>query len=262
MKERLQKVLAHMGVGSRREIERMILANKIKVNGEIAQLGSLISLSDNVIVEGKKIDLNETPGRRRVILYNKPEGLICTNNDPQGRQTVFEDLPYLNSGRWVQVGRLDLNTRGLLIFTNDGELAQTLAHPKYEIEREYLVRIGGDVTQKHIDKLLNGVDLEDGFAKFKSITPQGGEGLNKWFSVVLTEGRNREVRRLWENQGFTVNRLIRTRYGKFSLPKNLKQREWVELPFNGVVELSQELQLDKAFKVVTKGQGIYRKHVR
>lgn len=226
--ERLQKVLAAAGLGSRREIEGWIAQGNVTVNGRTAKLGDRIEPSDRVSVNGKPIRglENSADTRRRVILYHKPEGELTTRKDPEGRPTVFEALPRLRGSRWVSVGRLDTNTSGLLIFTNDGALANKLMHPSAEVEREYAVRVLGKVTDEVLLDLKRGVSLEDGLAKFDDIRDAGGDGANRWYHVILKEGRNREVRRLWEAVGLTVSRLIRVRYGSLSLPRNLPRGAW------------------------------------
>jgi 23S rRNA pseudouridine2605 synthase len=228
--ERLQKILSQAGFGSRREIERWIDEGLIKVNGVLAKLGDGATAEDVISVRGRVIDnpLN-IENKTRILLYHKPVGEISSRNDPKFTKTVFDNLPHLKQGRWVQVGRLDLNTSGLLIFTNDGELANRLMHPKYELEREYAVRVYGQVTPEMIKDLTKGVMLEDGIAKFKKVDFRGGEGTNGWYHVVLSEGRNREVRRLWESQGLEVSRLIRVRYGKLHMPRSLDRGSFVEL---------------------------------
>lgn len=228
--ERLQKILSQAGFGSRREIERWIEEGLIKVNGVLAKLGDGATAEDVISVRGRVIDnpLN-IENKTRILLYHKPVGEISSRNDPKFTKTVFDNLPHLKQGRWVQVGRLDLNTSGLLIFTNDGELANRLMHPKYELEREYAVRVYGQVTPEMIRDLTKGVMLEDGIAKFKKVDFRGGEGTNGWYHVVLSEGRNREVRRLWESQGLEVSRLIRVRYGKLHMPRSLDRGSFVEL---------------------------------
>ncbi len=228
--ERLQKILSQAGFGSRREIERWIEEGLIKVNGVLAKLGDGATAADVISVRGRVIDnpLN-IENKTRILLYHKPVGEISSRNDPKFTKTVFDNLPHLKQGRWVQVGRLDLNTSGLLIFTNDGELANRLMHPKYELEREYAVRVYGQVTPDMIKNLTKGVMLEDGIAKFKKVDFRGGEGTNGWYHVVLSEGRNREVRRLWESQGLEVSRLIRVRYGKLHMPRSLDRGSFVEL---------------------------------
>jgi len=226
--ERLQKVLAAAGLGSRREIEGWISQGRVTVNGKPAKLGDRVQPSDRVSVDGKAVRGLEHAAdtRRRVILYHKPEGELTTRKDPEGRPTVFEALPRLRGSRWVSVGRLDTNTSGLLIFTNDGALANKLMHPSAEVEREYAVRVLGKVSDDQLLALKRGVSLEDGLAKFDDIREAGGEGANHWYHVTLKEGRNREVRRLWDAVGLTVSRLIRVRYGSLSLPRNLPRGAW------------------------------------
>jgi len=226
--ERLQKVLAAAGLGSRREIEAWISEGRITINGRPAKLGDRIRGVDRISVDGKPVKALERASetRRRVILYHKPEGELTTRKDPEGRPTVFEALPRLRGSRWVSVGRLDTNTSGLLIFTNDGALANKLMHPSSEIEREYAVRVLGKVTDEQLALLKRGVKLEDGMAAFDDIQEAGGEGANHWYHVILREGRNREVRRLWEAVGVTVSRLIRVRFGALSLPRDLPRGTW------------------------------------
>ncbi len=226
--ERIQKILAAAGLGSRREIEGWITAGRVSVNGKPAKLGDRIGPEDRVSVDGRPVRALERGGetRRRVILYHKPEGELTTRNDPEGRPTVFEALPRLRGSRWVSVGRLDTNTSGLLIFTNDGALANKLMHPSSEIEREYAVRVLGKVSDEQIMLLQRGVKLEDGMAAFDEIREAGGEGANHWYHVTLKEGRNREVRRLWEAVGLTVSRLIRVRFGELALPRDLPRGAW------------------------------------
>lgn len=228
--ERVQKVLSRLGLGSRREIEKYITEGSVKINGLPAKLGDKVSDTDVVIVKGKKINLSgHEKQATRILLYYKPVGEVCSRKDPIFSKTVFESLPTIKEGRWVQVGRLDVNTAGLLIFTNDGALANHLMHPKHQIEREYAVRVCGQVTQEMLKQLSDGVMLDDGLAQFKKIQYQGGEGVNAWYHVVLTEGRHREVRRLWQSQGVEVSRLIRIRYGELSLPRSLSRGKWTEL---------------------------------
>ncbi|MDH5570856.1 MAG: 23S rRNA pseudouridine(2605) synthase RluB [Gammaproteobacteria bacterium] len=229
MKERLQKVLARAGYGSRREIESWIEQGRIKINGKPAQLGDQIDEKDTVILDEKPLYKLEFAPALRVIAYHKPEGEICTRNDPEGRNTVFDVLPGLSNSRWVAIGRLDINTSGLILFTTDGELANRLMHPSTEIEREYAVRILGQVTPDIIVELQQGVELEDGMAHFDRILDAGGQGSNHWYHVVLKEGRNREVRRLWEAVDLTVSRLMRIRYGSIELKRSLRQGQWREL---------------------------------
>jgi len=237
--EKLQKVLARAGYGSRREMETAISAGRLKVNGQVAKLGDRVGSRDRVALDDRAINLRaveEVP--RRVIMYNKPEGELCTRKDPEGRRTVFERLPRLKGERWIAIGRLDINTSGLLLFTTDGELANRLMHPSHQIEREYAVRVMGDVQREHVVNMVEGVMLEDGPARFSDVQEFGGEGINTWFHVVILEGRNREVRRLWESQGLTVSRLKRVRYGNIFLDKRAKAGEWTEMTQDEIDELS------------------------
>lgn len=237
--EKLQKVLARAGYGSRREMETAISAGRIKVNGQVAKLGDRVGSRDRVALDDRAINLRaveEVP--RRVIMYNKPEGELCTRKDPEGRRTVFERLPRLKGERWIAIGRLDINTSGLLLFTTDGELANRLMHPSHQIEREYAVRVMGEVKREHVVAMVEGVMLEDGPARFSDVQEFGGEGINTWFHVVILEGRNREVRRLWESQGLTVSRLKRVRYGNIFLDKRAKAGEWTEMTQDEIDELS------------------------
>lgn len=244
--DKLQKVLANMGYGSRREMERWIGDGRISVNGKVATLGDRINDSDQVRVDGHVVNRQQTQTVCRVLMYNKPEGELCSRKDEEGRPTVFDRLPRLTGGRWIAVGRLDLNTSGLLLFTNDGELANRLMHPKHEIEREYAVRVFGEVTRDMQKAVLKGVKLEDGEAKFTSLRARKSEeeSLNQWFDVTLSEGRNREVRRLWESQGVQVSRLIRLRYGPLSLEKRLPQGGWLELELEPLNKLRASVGLD------------------
>lgn len=228
--EKVQKVLSGLGLGSRREIETWIEAGRIKINGRLAKLGDRVTLNDKVEVDKKLIHFEEKKaGLPKVLLYYKPDGEVCSRKDPGGRRTVFENLPKLAKSRWIMVGRLDLNTSGLLLFTTDGELANFLMHPKHQIEREYAVRVLGGLSDAQIKALKKGVMLEDGLAKFLRIEEQGGEGANKWYHVVLQEGRNREIRRMFEALGLQVSRLIRVRYGTIFLPANLSRGKMIEL---------------------------------
>lgn len=230
--EKLQKVLARAGQGSRREIESIIAENRVSVDGKIATLGDRINVNSGVKVriDGHLINLTQAQKEVcRVLMYYKPEGELCTRHDPEGRATVFDRLPRLTGARWIAVGRLDINTSGLLLFTTDGELANRLMHPSREVEREYSVRVFGAVDDAMLNRLKKGVQLEDGPANFKEIKFVGGVGMNQWFDVTLMEGRNREVRRLWESQGIQVSRLIRIRYGNIKLMKNLPRGGWQEM---------------------------------
>ncbi|MCO7187263.1 23S rRNA pseudouridine(2605) synthase RluB [Pseudoalteromonas rubra] len=244
MSEKLQKVLARAGVGSRREMEKYIESNRVSVDGKVAKLGDRVEENAVIRVDGHIVKVEQQEERIcRVLMYHKPEGELCTRKDPEGRRTVFDRLPRIEGDRWIAIGRLDINTSGLLLFTNDGELANRLMHPKYEVEREYSVRVFGDVTNEHLRNLKKGVELEDGPAKFLKLVPRGGEGLNKWFNVTLTEGRNREVRRLWQSQELEVSRLIRVRYGKLELSKRLPQGGWEELKLEDVNYLRKSVGL-------------------
>jgi 23S rRNA pseudouridine2605 synthase len=244
MSEKLQKVLARMGLGSRRYMEEVIAAGRVSVNGRVAMVGERIEPGDELRIDGRKLNYQlEDQMRRRVLVYYKPEGEICSRNDPEGRPTVFDQLPQMSNDRWVMVGRLDINSTGLLLFTNDGELANRLMHPSSEIEREYAVRVMGEVTTEVRQTLLAGVELEDGPAKFESFTEIGGDGINRWYQVVVKEGRNREVRRLFESQGLKVSRLLRTRYGTVILPRELRTGRWIELDKLQIDTLVQSVQL-------------------
>lgn len=228
--QRVQKVLAELGLGSRRKIEGWIRDGFITINGEVATLGSKVSLKDKVTVQGKLIPLKNVRAiEDRVIMYHKPAGEVCSKESTEKNTSVFENLPVLKEGRWVMVGRLDVNTTGLLLFTTNGELAKRLMHPSFEVEREYAVRVFGKVTEAILNKLKTGVRLEDGFAKFDELKDAGGEGINHWYHVVLKEGRNREVRRLWESQGVKVSRLTRIRFGNITLLRELRRGRWAEV---------------------------------
>lgn len=229
MDEKLQKVLARAGLGSRRELETWIQAGRVSVNGAVAQLGDRVRLDARITVDGRPIASQRLSPRRRILIYHKPVGEVCSRHDPEGRETIFAALPRLRDGRWISVGRLDLNTSGLLLITNDGELANVLMHPSHEVEREYAVRVRGEATQETLAALSEGIELEDGPARFDSIRDGGGQGSNHWYHVSLREGRNREVRRLWEARSVEVSRLIRVRYGSVVLPRALRAGHWEEL---------------------------------
>ncbi|MFZ2268343.1 MAG: pseudouridine synthase [Azonexus sp.] len=241
--ERLQKVLAQAGIGSRREMEEWIAGGRITVNGVLAHLGQSVVPTDKIKIGGRLVNVRFTTTRTpRVVMYHKPEGEIVSRDDPDGRPSVFAALPRIRGGRWIAVGRLDFNTSGLLLFTTSGELANKLMHPSSELVREYAVRILGDLTLEAQKQLLEGIELEDGPANFASLTDGGGEGANHWYRVTIFEGRNREVRRMFEAVGVTVSRLIRVRYGPFNLPPQLK-RGWVrELAETDVKALLRELE--------------------
>ncbi len=228
--ERLQKFLANAGLGSRREIEGWIREGRIKVNGRPAQLGDRVVGDEQITLDERPISAKRLGAPERiVIMYNKPEGEVVTRSDPEGRKTVFERLPRLERGRWISVGRLDVNSAGLMLFTTDGELANRLMHPSQEIDREYAVRVHGEVTEDMLKQLVHGVELEDGPARFEDIVDAGGEGSNHWFHLVIMEGRKREVRRMWEAVGATVSRLKRVRYGPIILDSSVKSGQWREL---------------------------------
>lgn len=220
--ERIQKLLASRGAGSRRQIDALLQQGRISVNGKIAKPGDQINGREKIAIDGKPLRLQRHGSRPKILLYHKPVGQVCTRADPGGREDVFQHLPRLQQGRWVSIGRLDLNTSGLLLFTNDGELANRLMHPSFEVEREYAVRVHGEVTVDMLQRLRDGIELDDGPAHFDDILDSGGSGRNHWYHVVLREGRNREVRRLWEAVGLEVSRLVRVRYDEFKLPKWLK----------------------------------------
>ena len=230
MKTRIHKILADHGVGSRRGIESLIRQKKVLVNGSLAIIGQLVTEKDIFQVEGKTIKLSKKdPTKKRILMYNKKVGEISSRNDPDHKNTIFDSLPKLRSGRWVSIGRLDINTSGLILFTNDGALANKLMHPSSNIEREYVARVHGNVTENIIANLIEGVDLEDGYAKFTDVQEGRKGNTNQWFAMVIMEGRTREVRRLWESQGLEISRLKRVRYGNLFLPAQLKQGAFKEL---------------------------------
>jgi 23S rRNA pseudouridine2605 synthase len=245
MSEKIQKVLARAGFGSRRQIEQWLEEGRIRVNQLTAKLGDRISETDAVELDGKRISSQRMQtASRRVLMYHKDVGTVCTRSDPEGRKTVFDDLPKLRGSRWILVGRLDITTTGLLLVTTDGELANRLMHPSYGLEREYLVRVLGKVDHAMLERLLQGVELEDGIAQFESIVDMGGEGANHWYKVVVKEGRNREVRRLWESQGIQVSRLSRIRFGPVLLPKYLRRGKWMDLDEKRIGELCARIGLN------------------
>lgn len=236
--ERIQKLLAQSGIASRREAEKLISEGRIKINDFVATLGDRAEPKDKLYLDGSLLSIDKPSNEDyRVIVYSKPEGVICSTSDPEGRPTVFDHLPKLKGQRWISVGRLDINTSGLLILTTDGELANRLMHPSYQIDREYAVRIHGEVDDAMLKRLMDGVLLDDGIAKFTDVKEFGGEGRNKWFHAVVMEGRNREVRRLWESQDVQVSRLKRVRYGCIFLPSRLKVGAWEELTNKDINEL-------------------------
>ncbi|WP_372778121.1 23S rRNA pseudouridine(2605) synthase RluB [Litorivivens sp.] len=254
--EKLQKVLARAGLGSRREMERAIADGRVTVDGKKATLGDRVTEEARVALDGRQVKLTPPDSvRGRVLIYNKPDNEICSRKDPEGRRSVFESLPRARGERWISVGRLDFTTSGLLLFTTDGELANRLMHPSSVIEREYLCRVMGQTKEENLKALVDGVLLDDGVARFTDIVDGGGEGINHWFYVVIMEGRNREVRRLWESQGLQVNRLKRVRYGNIFLPPKLKAGQWMELPaedVNKVYEMAGLAPVTKKTKQVKK----------
>ena len=253
---KLHKVLAQAGMGSRLEMERLILEGRISVNNEPAHVGQRVQFGDQIKVNGKPIRFRIDPPPARVIAYHKPVGEVVTHDDPQNRPTVFRKLPKLLNGKWQSVGRLDLNTEGLLLFTNSGALANNLMHPRFGLEREYAVRVLGALSNEEKQRLLDGIQLEDGPASFGSIEEGGGEGANCWYRVTISEGRNREVRRLFEALGHAVSRLIRIRYGAMVLPKGLKRGAWLELDEQDIRALVQAsgAQLPKPVQREAQGQ--------
>ncbi|QJR79754.1 23S rRNA pseudouridine(2605) synthase RluB [Alteromonas pelagimontana] len=264
MSEKLQKVLANQGLGSRREMEKWIEQGRVSVDGKVATLGDRVEPSAQIRVDGHLLSRQTEKPVCRVLMYNKPEGELCSRQDPEGRPTVFDRLPTIRLGRWIAVGRLDINTSGLLLFSNDGELANRLMHPKCEVEREYAVRVFGEVSSQTINTLKKGVELEDGVAKFTDIhvRPNDEESMNHWFNVTLSEGRNREVRRLWESQNVQVSRLMRVRYGPIELQKRLPQGAWVELGLEEVNALRNLVQLPEETSSMVDVRQSKLDHVR
>ena len=241
MKERIQKILANEGIVSRRQAEKLIREGRIKVNGQEAFLGMSISRRDLIEIDGKVVEISEGTNPLRVLMYNKKVGEISSTKDPEGRPSVFLALPKISKGKWISVGRLDINTSGLMLFTNNGELANKLMHPSSKIEREYVARIRGEVEPDHIRRLLEGVNLEDGKASFSDIQPGRKGKSNQWFAMVIMEGRTREVRRMWESQGFAVSRLKRVRIGGLFLPASLRQGNYKELAEKEIKSIGPQL---------------------
>jgi 23S rRNA pseudouridine2605 synthase len=242
--EKLQKLLAAAGVGSRRAMEKVIAEGRVSVNGNVAKLGDRASTRDKVTVDGKPVPIDDSNQAPMVLIYNKPEGEICSRKDPEGRRSVFDRLPKIQGKRWIAVGRLDFNTSGLLMFTTDGALANALMHPSSNIDREYLCRVLGHVDKDTLQRLHEGVLLDDGPAKFTDIVDGGGEGANHWYYVAVMEGRNREVRRLWESQDVQVSRLKRVRFGKIFLPSKLKQGQWTQMPASEMKDLYKMVEME------------------
>ena len=235
--QRLHKLMALAGLGSRRDMEEMIASGRVTINGETAKVGAGVTQYDIVRVDSRPLKLNFEPELPQVLIYHKPEGEIVSQDDPEGRASVFDKLPRIKQGKWIAIGRLDMNTSGLLIFTNSGELANRFMHPRYEVEREYAVRIFGELTEEQMAMLTQGIELEDGPASFDSISAQGGEGANHWYQVILREGRNREVRRLFEAFQLPVSRLMRVRFGPVNLPPRVKRGQMLKLEQKQVVDL-------------------------
>ncbi len=242
--ERIQKFLAGQGAGSRREIDSLLQQGRISVNGKPAKPGDRISGREKIAIDGKLLRLHRQLAKPKLLMYHKPVGEVCTRADSDGRPDVFSQLPRLQQGRWVSIGRLDINTSGLLLFTSDGELANRLMHPSFEVEREYAVRVHGAIDPDMLQRLRDGVELDDGPAHFDDIVDSGGSGSNHWYHVILKEGRNREVRRLWESQGAEVSRLVRVRYEHFRLPKWLKPGKYRFFDDEVVKRLYQRLGLE------------------
>ncbi|GAM59774.1 ribosomal large subunit pseudouridine synthase B [Vibrio ishigakensis] len=266
MSEKLQKILARAGHGSRRELEALIKSGRVSVNGQVASLGERLEDEDAVVrIDGHTVNIKaEQEVVCRVLAYYKPEGELCTRHDPEGRRTVFDRLPKIRGARWISVGRLDANTSGLLLFTTDGELANRLMHPSRQVEREYLVRVFGEVNEQKVRNLVRGVELEDGMARFEDVVHAGGEGMNHTFYVVINEGRNREVRRLWESQETTVSRLKRVRYGDIFLEKKLPRGGWMELSLKQVNYLRElvDLPAEKSTLLEERKQNTSRSRER
>ena len=260
IEERLHKVLANAGLGSRRMLEQRIQGGEVEVNGTVATIGASVRAGDRVVLDGKQfVVATDSRDDAEVLVYHKPEGVVTTREDPEGRPTVFEQLPRLKGARWVAVGRLDINTTGLLLLTTDGELANALMHPRSGLEREYLCRVHGEVPDEMIEKLKAGVELEDGPARFDEIAIISRGGSHSWFRVVIREGRNREVRRLWDSQGFLVSRLKRIRYGNIELPRTLRRSDCEALSEDSVKELRKVAGLGAPQPVLTLSPVLHQR---
>ena len=241
--ERLQKLMAGAGLGSRRGLEKQIEAGDVLVNGETARIGATVKPDDVITFNQHRWKVVSKPLNHRTLIYNKPEGEVTTRSDPDGRPTVFDRLPKVHNARWVSVGRLDINTTGLLLLTTDGELANTMMHPSSNVDREYACRVRGEATPEQLQALIKGVELDDGPASFSDIQPAGGSGENHWYHATIMEGRNREVRRLWESQGLVVSRLKRVRYGAAFMPKRLLVGKWSEIDARDHTVLREDVGL-------------------
>lgn len=260
IEERLHKVLANAGLGSRRMLEQRIQAGEVDVNGSPASIGASVRAGDRVVIDGKQfVVATDSRDDAEVLVYHKPEGVVTTREDPEGRPTVFEQLPRLKGARWVAVGRLDINTTGLLLLTTDGELANALMHPRSGMEREYLCRVHGEVPDEIVEKLKAGVELEDGPARFDEIAVISRGGSHSWFRVVIREGRNREVRRLWDSQGFLVSRLKRIRYGSIELPRMLRRGDCEALSEDSVKDLRKTAGLGAPQPVLTLSPVLHQR---
>ncbi|HQT30925.1 MAG TPA: pseudouridine synthase [Thiobacillus sp.] len=258
--ERLQKALASAGVGSRREMEEWIAEGRVQVNGETASVGCKVGPRDVVKVSGRRVYLRFDEKRTRILIYHKSDGEIVTRDDPKGRATVFDSLPKLRGAKWIAIGRLDYNTDGLMIFTTSGELANNLMHPRFEVEREYAVRVLGELTEDMIAQLIAGVELEDGPAHVESCFAGGGEGVNHWYRVIIKEGRKREVRRLFEHFGLTVSRLTRVRFGPIALPPQLRRGQKMELEDDLVARVLEWAEMAPSPR--RQIRGVLDKHAR
>ena len=261
--EKLQKIIANAGLASRREAERWIQDGRVSVNGSIAELGDRATSKDKIRVDGKVLQVTAKDDfQRRMLAYHKPEGEICSRKDPEGRPSVFDNLPTIKGGRWIAVGRLDINTSGLIFFTNDGEMANLLMHPSNQVLRKYASRVRGEVTEDVIKKLKHGVKLEDGVAKFEMIHDAGGEGSNHWYHVSIREGKNREVRRIWEAEEIQVSRLHRIQYGPYELPRSLKRGRWHELDSKELAQFEELVGLKRTAAKKTLNQASVKRQAR